>query len=237
MGQEPELIPRKTLFGNPERADVRISHDGTRISYLAPVAGVMNVWVAPVDAVQDARPVTQDTDRGIRLYFWTYNAGYIMYVQDRGGDENWHVYAVDVETGETRDLTPYDGVHALPEPPSDRFPDELVVGVNNREPQLHDLYRVNILTGESRLIVKNDFGAAGFVIDRDLNPRLAHVVPPQDGSHLLALSDSGEWEQSMTIGPEDDLTTFPLYLRCRGPHPLHVRQPQPRYVGPSGGRP
>ena len=77
MGHEPELIPRKTLFGNPERADVRISHDGTRISYLAPVDGVLNVWVAPVDAIQDARPVTQDTDRGIRLYFWTYNPGYI----------------------------------------------------------------------------------------------------------------------------------------------------------------
>ena len=216
MGQEPELIPRKTLFGNPERTDVRISHDGTRISYLAPVDGVMNVWVAPVDAIQDARPVTQDTGRGIRLYFWTYNPGYIMYVQDRAGDENWHVYAVDVESGETRDLTPFEGVHAMPEPPSDRFPDEVVVGVNNREPQLHDLYRVNILTGESRLIVKNDFGAAGFVIDRDLNPRLAHVVPPQDGSHLLALSDSGEWEQSMTIGPEDDLTTFPLYFDAEG---------------------
>ena len=69
----------------------------------------MNVWVAPVDAIQDARPVTQDTDRGIRLYFWTYNPGYIMYVQDRGGDENWHVYATDVESGETRDLTPFDG--------------------------------------------------------------------------------------------------------------------------------
>ena len=216
MGREPELIPRKTLFGNPERTDVRISHDGTRISYLAPVDGVMNVWVAPVDAIQDARPVTQDTDRGIRLYFWTYNPGYIMYVQDREGDENWHVYATDVESGETRDLMPFEGVHAMPEPPSDRFPDEVVIGINNREPQHHDLHRVNILTGESQLIVKNDFGAAEFVIDRDLNPRLAHVVPPQGGSHLLALSDSGEWEQSMTIGPEDDLTTFPLYFDAEG---------------------
>ena len=216
MGHEPELIPRKTLFGNPERTDVRISHDGTRISYLAPVDGVMNVWVAPVDAVQEARPVTEDTDRGIRLYFWTYNPGYIMYVQDRAGDENWHVYAVDVESGETMDLTPFEGVHAMPEPPSDRFPDEVVIGINNREPQHHDLHRVNILTGESQLIVTNDFGAAGFVIDRDLNPRLAHVVPPQGGSHLLSLSDSGEWELSMTIGPEDDLTTFPLYFDAEG---------------------
>ena len=216
MGQEPELIPRETLFGNPERADVRISHDGTRISYLAPVDGVLNVWVAPVDAIQDARPVTQDTDRGIRLYFWTYNPDYIMYVQDRGGDENWHVYAVDVETGKTRDLTPYDGVHAIPEPPSDRFPDEVLIGINNRDPQHHDLHRVNILIGESRLIVKNDFGASGFVIDRGLNPRLAHVVPPQGGARILSLSSSGEWELTMTIDPEDDLTTYPLSFDAEG---------------------
>ena len=216
MTQEPELIPRKTLFGNPERADVRISHDGTRISYLAPVDGVLNVWVAQVDAVQDAKPVTQDTDRGIRLYFWTYNPGYIMYVQDRGGDENWHVYATDVETGETRDLTPYDGVHALPEPPSDRFPDEVLIGINDRDPQFHDLHRVNILTGESRLIVKNDFGASGFVIDRDLNPRLAHLVPPEGGARILSPSESGEWEVTMTIGPEDDLTTYPIYFDAEG---------------------
>ena len=98
MGQEPALIPRKTLFGNPERADVRISHDGTRISYLAPVDGVLNVWVAPVDAIEDARPVTQDTDRGIWFYVWTYNPDRILYIQDSEGDENWHVYAVDVET-------------------------------------------------------------------------------------------------------------------------------------------
>ena len=216
MAREPDLIPRRTLFGNPERTDVRISHDGTRISYLAPVDGVLNVWVAPVDDIQDARPVTQDTDRGIRLYFWTYNPGYIMYVQDKKGDENWHVYATDVESGETRDLTPYDGVHAMPEPPSDKFPDEVVIGINDREPQHHDLYRVNILTGESRLIVKNDIGAAGFVIDRDLKPRLAHVVPPQGGSQVFSLADSGEWELSMTIGPEDDLTTFPLYFDAEG---------------------
>ena len=79
MAQEPELIRRKALFGNPERTEVRMSHDGARISYLAPVDGVLNVWVAPVDAIEDARPVTQDTDRGIRMYSWTYNPGYLMY--------------------------------------------------------------------------------------------------------------------------------------------------------------
>ena len=122
MTQPRSLIPRKALFGNPERTEVRLSHDGARIAYLAPVDGVLNVWVAPVDAIEDARPVTRDTDRGIRMYGWTYNPGYLVYVQDRGGDEDWHVYAVDVETEETRDLTPYEGVHAYPQAMSDRFP-------------------------------------------------------------------------------------------------------------------
>ena len=191
MSQEAELIPRKSLFGNPERTEVRLSHDGARIAFLAPVDGVLNVWVAPVDAIEDARPVTRDTDRDIRMYGWTYNPGYLVYVQDRGGDEDWHVYAVDVETEETRDLTPYEGVHAYPQAMSDRFPDEVLIGINRRNPQMHDVYRVNILTGESRLVVENDFGAAHILSDRNLNPRLARVITPQGGADILALSRVG----------------------------------------------
>ena len=209
MTEMPELIPRKMLFGNPERTEVQLSHDGERIAYLAPVDGVLNVWVAPVGAVEDARPVTQDTDRGIRMYVWTYNPGYLVYVQDRGGDEDWHVYAVDVKTEETRDLTPHEGVHAYPLAMSDRSPDEVLVGINRRDPQLHDVYRVNILTGESQLVVENDFGAVYIMSDNDFNPRLARVTTPDGGGDILAPSESGEWKTVMTIGPEDDLTTSP----------------------------
>ena len=91
-----------------------------------------------------------------------------MYLQDRDGDENWHVNVDNVETAETRDLTPYDGVQALPQPPSELFPDEVLIGVNRREPRLRDLYRVNILTGETQLVVSNDFGAVGFGSDTRL---------------------------------------------------------------------
>ena len=216
MYQEPELIPRKVLFGNPERTSVKLSHDGAHISYLAPVDGVMNVWVAPVDGIEEARPVTADTGRGIRTHFWTYNPHYVMYLQDRDGDENWHVYAVDVETGESRDLTPYEGVQAIPKEGSPKFPDEVLIAINRRDAEFHDLYRVNIVTGESKLIATNDFGAVDIMSDRDLNPRLARVLTPNGGSDLLSLSESGEWETSMSIDAENDLTVSPLYFDVDG---------------------
>ena len=131
MSQEPELNPRKVLFGNPERTSVRLSHDGARISYLAPVDGVMNVWIAPVRGVEEARPVTEDKGSGMSIHFWTYNPSYVIYLQDREGDENWHVYAVNVETGESRDLTLYDGVQAIPKECSPKFPDEALIPIIN----------------------------------------------------------------------------------------------------------
>ena len=208
MAEEPELISRKALFGNPERTSVRLSHDGARISYLAPVDGVMNVWVGPVDAIEEARPVTKDTGRGIRIYFWTYNPSYVMYLQDRDGDENWHAYVVNVETGESRDLTPFEGVQANPQPPSPKYPDEVLIGINRRDAQLHDLYRVNLLTGASELIVKNDFGAVYILPDRDFRPRLSVLLTPNGGAEVLSLSESGEWETMVRIDAEDDMTTF-----------------------------
>ncbi len=216
MHREQRLIPRKTLFGNPERTDVRTSCDGARISYLAPVEGVLNVWVAKADAIGDARPVTRDSHRGIRLYFWTYRPDHIMYLQDRDGDENWHVYVVNVETSETRDLTPFDGVQALPQPPSRFFPDEVLIGINRRDPRLSDLYRVNILTGEAQLVVSNEFGAVQFVSDARLTPRLAIVPTPQGGAHVLSPSESGRWEMAMAIEPEDEQTTHLLNFDVEG---------------------
>ena len=216
MVQGPELIPRRVLFGNPERTSVRISHDGNLISYLAPLDGVLNVWVAPFDAIEDARPVTEDTERGIRVYRWTYNSRFITYMRDRNGDENWHCYAVNVETGENRDLTPYDGIQAIPIAESPKLPDEVLIGINHRDRHLHDLYRVNILTGSSQLIVKNDFGAVEILSDWDLSPRLARVQTPEGGANFLLLSESGEWKTIMSIDPEDDLTTSPLFYDAEG---------------------
>lgn len=106
-----ELIPRNVLFGNPDKTQSRISPDGKRMAYLAPVNDVLNVWVGSVGG-NDYQPVTRDTDRGIRFYFWAADNKHIMYLQDRDGNENWRLYATNLERDETRDLTPFDNVQA-----------------------------------------------------------------------------------------------------------------------------
>ena len=210
----PALIPRKALFGNPEREQVRISRDGTRIGFMAPLDGVLNVWVAPASDPNAAHAVTSDAKRGIPFYVWTHNANYLLYVQDSEGDEDWHIYAVNVETGETKDLTPFEGVHATLMPMSPNFPDEALIGLNDRDARYHDIHRVNILTGDTSLVMENDIGALGFHADDDFRIRLAMLTTESGGSSILERADpddgSGEWLPLMEVGLEDGLTTMPL---------------------------
>ena len=106
------LIPRKLLFGNPDKSAARMSHDGKYLSYLAPVDGVMNVWVGPIDNPDAAKPVTKDKKRGIRSYFWAYTNKHILYIQDADGDEDWNIYRTNLENNETTNLTPIKKVRA-----------------------------------------------------------------------------------------------------------------------------
>src|SRR6185369_10838751 len=92
--QHPSLIPREILFGNPERAAPQISLDGKMLAYLAPVNGVLNVWVRTVGQ-NDDRAVTADTKRGIYGFIWQADCQHILYGQDKDGDENWHLYQTD----------------------------------------------------------------------------------------------------------------------------------------------
>lgn len=201
-----KLIARQVLFGNPDKAMARLSRDGTKLSYLAARDGVLNVFVGPVDNPDAAKPVTDDKQRGIRTYFWPYDNNHVVYLQDSKGDENWHVYSVDLETGETTDLTPLEKVNAQIEAVSEKFPTEIIVGLNDRDPQFHDLYRVNIATGDRKLIEKNtEF--AGFVVDDDYNVRFASKMLP-DGSMQYYEPDGADgWKEFIKIGPDDTLTT------------------------------
>ncbi|MFN4219073.1 MAG: TolB family protein, partial [Candidatus Bipolaricaulia bacterium] len=141
------IIPRKVLFGNPDKIQARLSPDGSHIAFLAPLNGVLNVWVAPRENPDAARPVTRDTGRGIRVFFWAYTSKHILYVQDRNGDENWRIYSVDLTADHTRDLTPLEGVQAHIYRVSYKLPTEILIGLNDRDPKLHDVYRLHIETG------------------------------------------------------------------------------------------
>lgn len=210
------LIPRQILFGNPDKTQAQISPDGRQLSYLAPLDGVLNVWVGPSDAPEQARPVTKDTQRGIREHFWAYTNQHVLYMQDKGGDENWRVYCVDLQTGEITDLTPLEGVQARVEEVSHIFPDEILVALNDRDPQLHDLYRVNIRTGQRRLVLENP-GFVGFETD-DFEVRLAQTMTEDGGCQFLKPTPQGEWELFIEIGSDDALSTGPTGFDRTGEH-------------------
>jgi len=200
------LIPRLVLFGNPDKASARLSHDGTKLSYLAPKDGVLNVFVGPVDKPDEAKPVTNDTQRGIRSYSWAYDNKHILYVQDSKGDEDWHVYSVDLESGETNDLTPMKGVAAQIEGVSEKFPSEIIVGINDRDPQFHDLYKINIGSGEKELLQKNtEF--AGYVVDDDFKVRFASKMMPDGSLQYLEPNGEGGWKDYINVGADDTLST------------------------------
>jgi dipeptidyl aminopeptidase/acylaminoacyl peptidase len=204
-----QLIPRSVLFGNPDKANPQISPDGTQLSFLAPVGGVLNVWVGPADNPAAAKPVTEDRKRGIRSYFWAHTGNHLIYLQDKDGDENWHVYVVDLKKGETRNLTPLEEVRAEVKQVSHKHPEEILIGLNDRNPQLHDLYRFNIVTGQKTLLQKNT-GFIDIFADDDYNVRFAVRMTLFGAIEAVKMTESGRWETYTKIDMEDTLTTQPL---------------------------
>ena len=201
-----ELIPRDALFGNPERANVQLSPDGRYLSWVAPLDGTLNVWVAPADDPAAARAVTRDTARGIRSYFWSYRDDTLLYLRDSGGDEDFHLYAVDLVSGESRDLTPYDRTTAQVLGVSDRHPDSILVGMNDRDAKWHDVYRVDLATGTRTLVERNDQEIAGYLADADYTLRYASRARADGGEDLLRRTGAG-WETYDEIPFEDGMTT------------------------------
>ena len=203
------LVPREVLFGNPQRTAPSLSPDGDRVAWLAPDEGVLNVWVGARD-LSDARAVTSDRDRGIRTVAWAHDGRHLLYVQDDGGDENWRLHAIDLDTGTDRDLTPFDDVQAQVVALDRRHPDDVLIGLNQRRPELHDVYRLHLPTGELTLVLDNP-GFVGFVADRDLCVR-AGVAPRPDGGVTIMVRDGADhgWRALIDVGQQDALGTMPL---------------------------
>lgn len=207
--QAVPLIPREVFFGNPDRASVTISPGGDRLAYLAPHEGVMNVWVQTLGQ-DDARPITRSVDRPIRIYSWAENDEQIIYSQDRGGDENYRLYAVDIHTGQEIELTPFDDVQARLIASDRNFPDEILVNINNRVPQLHDVWRINTRTGEGEMVYENDQGWVGVVADHQYEIRMALRFNAMGGLDAFLRDEAGEWQPFASWNMEDTANSGPL---------------------------
>ncbi len=199
----PPLIPRQVLFGNPEKSSPRLSPDGTQLAYLAPDDGVLNVWVRTLGQADD-RPITQDRRRGIQTFFWQADGAHVLYLQDDDGDENFHLYRTDLATRETQDLTPHPGARAFPVAVDPNFPDEILVSLNARDPQVFDVYRLHLPTGVLTLDTENPGDVAGWTADNALQVRVAQAQTPDGGTELRLRDDvQSPWRVFQRWGPDE----------------------------------
>lgn len=203
-----ELIPRDVLFGNPENTSPILSPDGNYLAYLAPSPdGVMNIFVRDLnnqatngDAKANDRQITDDKKRAIRSLSWAYDNKSIFFMQDKAGDENFHLYVTDALPTESvdengvplaRDLTPGDNVKASTIITNHRYPDEILIGTNERDPQIFDIYRCNYQTGEKVLDTLNPGDVVGWGAEDDsFTIRSATVKNPMDSSSTVRIRDS-----------------------------------------------
>ncbi len=214
IGENVTLIPRETLFSSPDRLSVKISPDGSKISYLAPHDGVLNVWVGSASDLENARPVTNETRRGILDYSWAYTSNHILYKQDENGDENYHIYSINLSNNKTIDLTPFEGVHAVIMATSYKTPDEIVIGINKRSPYYQDLYETDVDTGNTTLLLNNseflDFG-----IDENLKVLFGNKITPDGGMEMIQIGCNSS-DSFLKIDQADSLTTQPLGFNKAG---------------------
>lgn len=194
--QQPPIIDRELFFGDPEISGAQISPDGQYLTFLKQYNKIRNIWIKKIDEpFENARPITADTKRPVTNYFWSEDSRFILYAQDKDGDENYRVYAVNpFEAGDpvppAKNLTPFENVRAIIIDIPKKTPDEIIVGLNDRDPSLHDVYRINIITGERKLLYENKENIAGWETDLDGNLRLAIRQTEDGGTEILELKNN-----------------------------------------------
>ncbi|HTW66246.1 MAG TPA: alpha/beta fold hydrolase [Bryobacteraceae bacterium] len=196
----PPIIDRELLFGDPEISGAQLSPDGHYVAFLKPWKETRNVWVKRTDQpFASARLMTTETARPVGGYLWTRDSKYIVYVKDKAGDENFNVYAVDpgeatasgADAPSARDLTNLKGVRVMLFSAPKTDPDVIYIGLNDRDPAWHDLYKLRISTGERTLIRANTDHIAGWIFDLQGNLRLAQRVQDSGDQEILRVDESG----------------------------------------------
>lgn len=204
--QEPPLIDRSIFFDNPEIAGGQLSPDGMYISFMKAHNGILNIWVKKFDEpFENARRLT-NLDRPSGGYFWTHDGKYILYVNDKGGNENYNVFAVapsakaENATGipASRNITPFDSAVVQIYMVSKKNPDVLMIGLNNRDPKWHDLYQLEISSGKLTKISENKDRIISWIFDWEEQPRLA-LRSPEDGSTEFLSLINGKYKKIYTV--------------------------------------
>ncbi len=203
------LIPRDALFGNPTKSQGRISPDGRWLSWLAPHNEVMNIWLAPRDDLAAAKVISSADDRPIPQHFWAPDGNSILYIQDKAGDENYLMYRIDVASGEETTLTPFENTRVDVVGSSEAIKDKILIGLNNRDPQFHDVHLLDLNSGELTLVLENN-SYAGFMADDTLTLRMAMRQNEDGGTDYFRVEDNNVAEEPfVTTAMEDSLTTSP----------------------------
>ncbi len=199
-GVQPPIIDRELFFGDPEISGAQISPDGKFIAFVKPLKGTRNVWVKRTEEPFDAaKPITADKSRPISQYFWSRDGKYILFAQDKAGDENYLVYAVNPAdnpvAGEdvpaARNLTDAKGVRAVIFAVPRTEPDAIYVGLNDRDPAWHDLYKVKISTGERTLVRKNTERITRWIFDLKDQLRMATRSADNGDTEVLRVDANG----------------------------------------------
>ncbi|MBR0896390.1 S9 family peptidase [Bradyrhizobium tropiciagri] len=215
-GEAPGLIARRVFFDNPDYINVRLSPDGTQLSWVAPLDGVNNLWIAPLFDLKAARPVTRVTDRNISSnYRWAHTNRHVVFFRDRDGDENWRATSVDITDGKLVPLTPEAGVLAFLQESDRKFPEEMLLRHNQRDKRYHDMYRVNIVTGTSELVYENhDY--TGLITDSTFRLRLASRLIADGSAEVFERRPEGGWAPFMTVPIAETDTTQLLDFSADG---------------------
>ena len=202
-----ETAPKIELtdfFKNPEKTSYQISPDGKYYSYLAPFESRKNIHVENIETGETKR-VTSQTDRDIAGYFWA-NNDQLVFMRDDGGNENWYLVATDVNSGEEKPLTKIEGVRSQIIDDLEDIPTEMIVGLNQRNPQVFDPYRLNLSTGELTMIAENPGNITGWMTDHNGQLRIANVTDGVNTSIMYRDTEQDEWKTVITTNFKESIS-------------------------------